>query len=446
MEFEYETATKAEILRMAQGLPGSRLGDLTGGAFTDLGAVHGKAEVGHAVEAYFGIPKNSRAEADFPGAGIELKAVPLMRSGSTLRAKERTFVSRIDYMAIVEETWETAKVRDKLEILFVFYEHLRDRPKAAFPIRAIDLFVPDERHDAILRADWERVQMKVRHGLAHLLSESDGRVLTPSTKSATGSDRTKQPFDDEPAKPRAFALKPAFTSERYRLATSRTPTESLIVNLGMKRVETFEDRVLARFRPYVGRTLREIGQGLRVPASSAKSYAASVVRRIAGARNARSRIAEFEEMGLTLRMTRVNPDLRPYEALSFPAFRYRELLEETWEDSDLLSRVESMLLVPIHGATKATPPDRCSLGNPVFWRPSPEDLELIRREWELFRIEIRDGRADHLTPASETVAIHVRPHARDSRDTDDAPGIGPVVKKSFWLDQPFVQSILRGER
>jgi DNA mismatch repair protein MutH len=288
--------------------------------------------------------------------------------------------------------------------------------------------------------------MKVRHGKAHLLSESDGRVLTPSTKSATSRDRTQQPFSEEPATPRALALKPAFTSERYRLARSRQPTESLIVNLGMRRVETFEARLLARFRPYVGRTLGEIGQELEVPASSAKSYAASVVRRVAGARNARSRIAEFEEMGLTLRMTRVDSDLRPYEALSFPAFRYGELLEETWEDSDLLSRVESMLLVPIHGATKATPPDRCSLGNPVFWRPSPEDLELIRREWELFRIEISIGRADQLTPASDTVAIHVRPHARDSNDTDDAPSIGPVVKKSFWLNQPFVRSILRGER
>ena len=45
-------------------------------------------------------------------------------------------------------------------------------------------------------------------------------------------------------------------------------------------------------------------------------------------------------MGITLRVARVSPDLMPYEAPSFPAFRYRELLEESWEDSDLLSQVE----------------------------------------------------------------------------------------------------------
>ena len=70
----------------------------------------------------------------------------------------------------------------------------------------------------------------------------------------------------------------------------------------------------------------------------------------------------------------------------------------------------------------------------MFWRPSTEQVDLIRREWELFRIEIERGDSANLTPASETKAIHIRPHARDSRDTRDAPGAGQVVKQSFWLE------------
>ena len=151
-------------------------------------------------------------------------------------------------------------------------------------------------------------------------------------------------------------------------------------------------------------------------------------------------------MGLTPRVTRVADDLMPYEATSFPAFRYRDVLEETWEDSDLLSRVEYMLFLPVSGRTKATPQGDCTFGLPRFWRPSAADLELIRKEWELYRIEIERGLADRLTPASETVAIHVRPHGRDAQDTDDAPGVGPLVKKSFWLNRSFVAQILRRER
>jgi DNA mismatch repair protein MutH len=151
-------------------------------------------------------------------------------------------------------------------------------------------------------------------------------------------------------------------------------------------------------------------------------------------------------MGLTPRITRLGPDLMPYESLSFPAFDYFALLEEDWDDSDLLSRVEYMLLIPVQGPKKGTPQASCTFGRPVFWRPTSDELELIRREWETYRIEIRNGRAAHLTPASDTVAIHVRPHGRDANDTVDAPVVGPVVKKSFWLNRGFVQRILRDAR
>ena len=183
----------------------------------------------------------------------------------------------------------------------------------------------------------------------------------------------------------------------------------------------------------MGRTVGDVGDDLRLPRSDAKSYAAQVVRRAFGATG--SRIKEFDELGLTLRITRVGPNLMPYEALSFPAFSYQGLLDELWEDSDLLSRVEYMLIVPVIGSDKATRQSECELGLPVFWRPSRQQLESIRIEWEMFRLEIRTGHAKNLTPASETTMIHVRPHGRNGFDTDDAPIVGPVVKKSFWLNR-----------
>ena len=94
-------------------------------------------------------------------------------------------------------------------------------------------------------------------------------------------------------------------------------------------------------------------------------------------------------MGLTPRMSRVDENLQPYEALSFPAFRYAELLDEDWEDSDLLSRVEYMLIVPVFGRTRRTPQAACRFGRPVFWRPSAAQLETMRREWELVPVEDR---------------------------------------------------------
>ena len=95
----------------------------------------GRAEVGHAIESHFGIPKNPSPLPDFPGAGIELKVVPLRLTGRGLGVKERTVISLIDYVKLPEQTWATASVRKKLRILFVFFEHIDERPKSMFPIR-----------------------------------------------------------------------------------------------------------------------------------------------------------------------------------------------------------------------------------------------------------------------------------------------------------------------
>ena len=441
--FNYLTASSAEILSKARELEGRLLGTLPGARFTAATGARGRAEVGHAIEGHFGIPPNSSPLPDFPGASIELKVVPLRRTGRGLGVKERTVISQIDYVKLMGQTWATASVRAKLKILFVFFEHLDGQPKSSFPIRDVHLWEPDERTDALIQADWERVFTKVRQGRAHELSESDGRVMGPCTKAATGASRRSQPFGSEPAKPRAWALKPTFTFSVYRAIANPAPAESLLQNLEADPSE-LEHALLARFYPYIGKTTDEASNMLGLRPSDAKSYAAAVARMIFGAKSFKTRIREFDEMGITPRITRVDADLMPYEATSFPAFRYRAFVEEDWDDSDLLARIEYMLFVPVHGRRKDTPQGDCTYGRPIFWRPSSDDLQLIKREWEIYRLEVERGLAKQLTPASETVAIHVRPHARDSRDTDDAPVVGPVVKKSFWLNRPYVQRILRG--
>ena len=93
-------------------------------------------------------------------------------------------MSMIDYDSIVLETWETATVRGKLQIQFVFFEHLPGRTKIDFPILKTLLWRPEADVEAFILADWEHVVTKIRHGGAHELAESDGTILGPSTKGA----------------------------------------------------------------------------------------------------------------------------------------------------------------------------------------------------------------------------------------------------------------------
>lgn len=442
--FDFTTAIEEDIVRLARTLVGMRLGEIPGALFRGRSPVRGKGEVGLAIETYFEMPANSRASADFTGAGIELKAVPLKRSGRGMRAKERTVLGMIDYGAIVEEEWETAKVRGKLDILFVFYEHIIGAPKETYPILGVALWRP--RSEApILRRDWETVRDKVRAGLAHELSESDGRLMGPCTKAADSSRRVAQPVTTfEPvAKPRAFALKPAFTYALYqRSKGSAREMDSLMEALGVSDVEDFEQAILERFQRFEGRQLGDVARELGVHPGSSKNYAAGVIRLALGARTTKDSIKEFVEMGITVRMTRVSPARSPYEAMSFPAFRYLDLVEEEWENSTLLDQLDGLFIFPLEGSVRETPSQRCVVRSPVLWRPTTEELTVVKREWTRYRDLVRSGHAADLPPASETTIIHVRPHARDARDMDEAPGAGAVVKKSFWLNRRYIQDLL----
>jgi DNA mismatch repair endonuclease MutH len=405
-------------------------------ASTDPG--RGRQEVGHAVEAWFGIAPNPMQAPDFPGAAIELKTVPLVLGTRGLRVKERTVVSLIDFVTLAGETWETASVRKKLRILFVFFEHLRGRPKKDYPIHSVVLWTPSDEIEDQIRRDWEAVHEKVLAGRAHELSEADGRILGPCTKGADSSVLRAQPFSNQFAKSRAFALKPSFTFALY--------VEPAAAPLAPERIaeSASQDELQRKFRRFIGRTVGEVARELEVKASVAKNYAAWVVMK-AVLDASPLPASEFKLVGPTVRVPRVGPDLLPYEAVSFPAFRHMELAEETWEDSALLSYVEHMLIAPILGAAKETQPDACVIQEPVYWRPTAEQLELIETEWTRFRDLVAAGKADSLPRESQTSAIHVRPHAQDSTDRDPTPGGGSQMKKSFWLNKRFVQQILIGD-
>jgi DNA mismatch repair endonuclease MutH len=241
------------------------------------------------------------------------------------------------------------------------------------------------------------------------------------------------------AKRRGWALKPALTRSILSDIVSDLPVESVAAEVA---VESFEDVTLARIRPFVARPLRAIIDELGIGSLAGKAKGAVIVRRALGLQE-RSRVVEFERIGLEVKTVRLSPAGRPYEAMSFPAFRYRELVDEEWPDSDLLGRLNRLLVVPLVGNHRTTTFEDCVLGSPFFWSPTDRELEGIAREWTMFRDEIRAGHALDLTPASRTTYIHVRPKARDGRDTDIAPQLGPVIKKCFWLNKAYVEAIIR---
>ncbi|MFN8622969.1 MAG: MutH/Sau3AI family endonuclease [Chloroflexota bacterium] len=443
---DYRTATESEILARARLMVDKRLGELaqaTRDAVVSSG--HTRGDVGAMVEAWFGILPNSVQAADFPGAGIELKTVPLSGSDRAATVKERTVLTMVDYDTLPNETWETAAVRHKLDrILFVYYRWSPDTDLASFPVELVTLWQPTETQLQFMELDWLEVQEKVVRGEAHLISEGDGLMLGAATKAADSSKLRPQPYSDIPAKPRAWSLKQTFTRALYVELKTKVQAESLMRTLEERRAAAFERVVLAHYARFVGRRVGDVAQELGIEVGG-KQGAATVLRAALGQRQPERGIKEFLELGIELKMVRADATGMPYEAMSFPAFRYRELITEDWEHSDLLARLNRFLVLPLDGAKGLAATADCILREPFFWSPSPDELAGIGAEWTIYRDLIAAGRAADLPGASQTRFIHVRPKAQDSNDTDDAPVVGPVVKKCFWLNRSFVAELLRSQ-
>jgi DNA mismatch repair endonuclease MutH len=428
VDFDYRTATAIEIEAVARRLVGRWLIDLDPSAPMVPSSAATKAVVGHIYERAFGIPRNSTAGPDFPGAGIELKSVPIRLVGGEARAKERISISMIDFATLGGQSWEGAVVRKKLDrMLMIFYGWEPLQPIARFKTLAAGIWSPDASTIRTVRADWERIRDLVAAGRRAEVSESLSAILGAATKGA-GHGSTS----------RAWSLKQPFVSWLYREMAGQEGVPERPTSADPARA--FENNVLAALEPFVGRDFEALGRAANRHGKQGKAVVAQIVRSLVGERGT-GRSGDFLRFGVETKTVPVDASGRVVEAMSFPAFVHEEIVFESWGSSDLLGRLNRLLIVPIHRGRRAALADT-RLGTPFFWSPPEADVAGIRQEWERFRTLIAAGQARNLPKASETRFIHVRPKGRDAADRDQAPGGFDVIKKSFWLNQPYLERIL----
>lgn len=208
----YNPTDKESIIEYAQVLIGSTLRNhIEAEAIDD--PHRRKGSFGNAVEEYyFMYGPNSDSEPDFAEVGLELKTTPLEKNKrGEYSAKERLVLSMIDYMNVVDETFETSSVLHKAEdILLISYLYDKDKDPLDYTIEVVSEWGIPEEDLPIIKKDWETVVDKVREGKAHEISGSDTLYLEACTKAANSSARRRQPFSSALAKPRAWALKASY--------------------------------------------------------------------------------------------------------------------------------------------------------------------------------------------------------------------------------------------
>lgn len=407
---------------------------------------HYKGKLGQLIEEkYFHYECNSDSSADFKEAGVELKVTPYKKyDNGRCVAKERVSLTMINYMEVINEPFFNSHLWQKCRlILFMWYRYNGKEASALDQsIDFVQLFTPDKEDLAIIKHDYEIIVSKIKEGKAHELSEADTMYLGAATKSANSSVTRPQPFSTLPARQRAFTYKNSYMT--YLLNSYFIP--------GKKKYErindydssvSFESYVESRINAYRGWTLSDLIRsfGLR---PGAKNIASTVAFRILGIKG--NNAEEFVKANIVVKTIRINKNNRITENMSFPAFRFNEIVNETWEDSsfgDYMRETKFLFVVYKYDESNILHLQGCQ-----FWNIPYEDLEeKVRSVWEKtvevikkgLKIEKQNGRnQSNLPKAKDNWICHVRPHARDSKDTDVLPDGRLYPKQCFWLSNKYI--------
>lgn len=110
---------------------------------------------------------------------------------------------------------------------------------------------------------------------------------------------------------------------------------------------------------------------------------------------------DFAEAGLELKTTGVikskTGQYRAKERLVLTMIDFHSLVEETWENSALLSKCRLMLLMFYLYEKDRSVVDRRFVLDPLIFEASRQDMSVIRRDWETIQKKVQDGRAHELS-------------------------------------------------
>ena len=432
----------------------------------------GKGNFGQILEKfYFGYNPNSDSEADFVDAGIELKSSPLkeLKNGQ-FQAKERLVLNIINYMNVHSENFgESSFWKKNAHLLLVFYLYEKDLNILDLTIRLVDGWQFPKEDLEIIKSDWLLIQQKIIDGKAHELSEGDTFYLGACTKGSTAEKSFReQPFNTKKAKQRAFSLKQGYVNniiakiadrnieltnyaheEQHRYGKRTKPKQRILKN----PIEQFVDE---RFDHFIGKPSTELIDELEIktPSSAIKQINALIVKAILGI-SPKEELEEFKKAEIEIKAIRVQTNNKIKESISFPAFQFTELYDDSWITSDFKERLEKKFLFVFFKEVNG----EYFLEKVTFWNMPFEDRNECRKVWLKMKKVIQTGniikgyreqkdgkivRLNNFPKKTESHVAHVRPHGKDATDTYPLPinelttNENAYTKQCFWLNHDYI--------
>ncbi len=432
-----------------------------------------KGGIGHVLEDNFGYELNSSQTPDFEELGIELKVTPYIVSDKKkIRAKERMVITMIDYNKDYDVDFFNSHCYSKIyKILMMLYEYKKEIETKDLSISKIFLYefaklpLNDQK---IIKNDYLTIINKIKEGKAHELSESDTLYLSACTKGKNSSDLTTQPFSNLLAKKRAFSLKNSYMTSL--LNSEKFKMESIVKNGDNLEDNSFENVVRNMLKKYNGKTLDEVDEVLGFQVNrKAKNYLRTYFNNMLNLKSDVTTADEIVKANIKIKTIKVQNN-KIKESMSFPTFKFMDLINEEWEDSTLRTTFEeTKYLFVVFNQEGAD----IFFKDIKLWSMPTKDIEGdLYDGWKSVQDTLKAG--VKLTPvkSGNSYAVknnfhnlqdnritHVRPHASLSinilkdgtvygkgnveTDGDVLPSGEIMTKQCFFLNNSYIYSIIK---
>lgn len=424
-------------------------------------------------EVYFGYKANSNQEADFPEAGVELKATPYeITKKGVLRAGERLVLTMINYDSPIEIDFYQSHAWEKMrQILLIYYWRNKQlTSNLLYKIGFVKLFTPPEEDLAIIKRDYAFIVKTIQEGRAHELSEGDTMYLGACTKGANAEKSTVPQYygNKTPARKRAFCFKNSYmTYVLNHYIAGKESDNSILKDANVLKEKSFEEVLEDIVMKYIGMSDKELCELFGREYNNNKAQWNELTCKVLGIRDEHA--DEFEKANIKVKTIRIEENNTMRESMSFPPFKFMDLVEEEYENSVLHDYFDETRLFFFVWKKDG---DVYRVKGCQLWNMPHFDLDVtVRKEWEMYRQIIRYGVKftkcidsngkisfkNNLPNKSETEIIHVRPHATKAayrfnngeeygnveRDANMLPSGEYMTTQSFWINNSYILKQLK---
>lgn len=464
----YNLNDKNSVIEYAKKLIGKSIKDICGKDL--INNQKNKGGFGQLLEKfYFLYEPNSDSEPDFKEAGLELKSSPIKKlKRLNYVSKERLVLNIINYVEVVNQEFNSSSFWKKNNnLLLVFYIYETEKEKVDYRIEIVDEWSFPAIDLEIIKKDWNVIKNKVKDGKAHELSEGDTFYLGACTKGSKGGNLRVQPNSTTKAKQRAYSLKQGYVN--HIIATLSDGTKEnygkLIPSLSIAKKLSLEEIVISKFKPFYGQSIEQLVDFFKLYTINAKSkqYFSLISKAILNKilevpldKLATSYLEEFEKAEIQVKTVRLKENNLPKEDISFPTFKYKEFINEDWENSAFKEILEHKFLFVFFQFEN----EKLVLRNVKFWNMPYNDLLKAEKVWTKTKQIITNGeivkavktdkngkevRVTNFPNKKFSKVSHVRPHAKDARDTYPLPvkdkftNQVEYTKHCFWLNNTYIR-------